>query len=332
MDETNQQCQELIFTKQNQIKEFQVNDVISDIFIVKSKSSVQDYANATKFRFTLTLADKSSEIEAKYWGSEDKTDVENLWQSLKSGDVVHVTARVQEYHDNLELNVNEGGITKLQDGQYPANLFLEESQKDLEAIYSTILNRISEMQNLQLKILCNGFYQDSKFKEAIKRSPATKMRHHAIVGGLLEHINNLLSVADSITNNYPELNKDLLTSIILLAQVGKTKHLTLSSTIDFTNEGQMLGDILLSCEMVQEKIKDQILDEKLKLKLLNAIISQQGKISWGSPKRPATPEALVYSKIKELDSSLDQMLTQIKEADSDSNFFYSKEFGNLLLD
>ena len=285
----NQTNQNLIFQKQSQIKNLATGDIISDIFIVKSKSSVQDYSSATKFRFTLTLTDKSGDIDAKYWGNENKTEVERLQESLKSGDVIHVTAKVQEYHDIKELNINEAGITKLRSDQYNANFFLEESKKDLNQIYNQILNKISDIQNLELRVLCNSFYQDPKFKEAMLNAPATKMHHHSFLGGLLEHIDNMLHHSELICKLHPELDKDLLTSITLLACIGKISNLNVSTTIDFSTEGYMLGDVILSTQMIQEKIKDQELDKNLKLKLLNAIISQKGKISWGAPKRPATP-------------------------------------------
>lgn len=331
MEETIDQQQEktLIFQKQTQIKDLIVNDIISDIFVVKSKSSVQDYASATKFRFTLTLADKSGEIDAKYWGSENKEEVDQLQLSLQSGDVVHITAKVQEYHDLKELNINDGGITKLQANQYHSNFFIEESKKDLEEIYQSILETISKIKNIQLKVLCNSFYQDPKFKEALLKAPATKMHHHSFLGGLLEHIDNMLKHSKLICQLNSELNKDLLTSITLLACLGKISSLELSSVIDISQEGHMLGDVFLSVEMLQEKIKDQELDEDLKLKLLNAVISQQGKKTWGAARQPATPEALAFAKIKDLDASISQMISLQEGSDTDSPFFYTKEFGNM---
>ncbi len=321
--------QTLTFTKQTQIKDLIEGDIISDLFVVKSKSSVQDYSNNTKFRFTLTLADKSGEIEAKYWGGESEEEVECLQQSLKSSDVIHITAKVQEYHGTLELNINNSGVTKLKTNQYHANFFIEESNKNLEELYTYIQQSISQMNNLQLKVLCQQFYNNQEFKMSLMHAPATKFHHHSYLGGLLEHIYNLLQHAKFLYNLHSELDEDLLTTIVVLACIGKIKNFTLHTTIDFSDDGHMLGDVVLSLQMVQEKIKLQEFDGGLRLKLLNAIISQQQKTSWGAIKRPATLEALTFAKIKELDASISQFISFQKNLNTDANFFYSKEFGNV---
>jgi 3'-5' exoribonuclease len=330
--ESNTTTENIQFSKNMQIKELKTGDIISDIFVVKSKSSVEPYNQNLNYRFTLQLIDKSGTIDAKYWGSEDQIAVQQLLDSLKSGDVVHVAAKLQEYQGNLELNINQDSLTRLNPSQYDANFFIEESKKDPNQLYQAIQATINRIEHPQLQKLCNEFYADQTFKHQLLKSPATKSHHHSYIGGLLEHIHDMLHLAIYLTKIYPKLDKDLLLSATLLCNIGKVNHLKTTTSINITSEGYMLGDMLLSVRMLELKLSNTILEESTRLKLLNCLISQFGKLKNGSPRNPATPEALALSLIKNLDSQLSLMLRQIqqvKDQDTDTPFFYTKQFGNL---
>ena len=157
------------------------------------------------------------------------------------------------------------------------------------------------------------------------------MHQYAFLGGLVEHTHNILQMAKALCVIHSELDQDLLLSIVLLAPIGKTQHFKIGTNIDFTQEGYLLGDMILSYDLLQDQMTQfPDFDKELHIKLLNAIVSQQGKVSWGAVKRPATAEALVYARLKELDSSLAQFLSVKKHIDSDEAIVFTKGFGNIL--
>ena len=317
------------FSKLTRIKELEEGGSISDIFVIKAKSSVQPYSNNSKYYFSLILSDKSGDIEAKYWGGNNKDAVESLQESLKSTDVVHVIARVQLYHNELQLSISDSNLTKLSKEEYDANFFIEESKEDLEQLYSNLLATIEQIKDSNLKQLCLSFYQCSNFKRAFSKLPATKNHHHAYLGGLLESTHNIVCQCKNISKIHPNLSNDLLLSIALLAPIGKIETLLVSTTIEYSRSGSYLGDLAQAYSLVEKRIESVCpnIAPILKLKLLNGIISQQARLSWGAAKKPVTAEAFVYSRIKELDANLDYFIQEQEKDDSGAEFVFSKDFG-----
>ena len=88
------------------------------------------------------------------------------------------------------------------------------------------------------------FYDDPGFTRRLARAPAARRVHHAYVGGLLEQITEMLSVAEAVVGLYPDINADLLRAGSLLHAVGKTAEFAVAMDIDQTDEGRLLGHIV----------------------------------------------------------------------------------------
>src|SRR5262249_40519252 len=138
-------------------------------------------------------------------------------------------------------------------------------------------------------------------------------------GGLIEHVVNMLEVADKILVFYPDVDKDLLRMGIFLHDVGKVRELSFDRTFGYTDEGQLIGHLVIGVEMVNEKVKaaEQLTGEEfpdeLLLRLKHLILSHHGTYEFGSPKLPMTPEAIALHHLDNLDAKVHMFAREIKD-------------------
>ena len=320
-----------MFGKVQNIATLDEGDTVADIFIIKEKGGFYEYAGS-KWRFELKIGDASGEMYLKFWGSEDKSSVEQLYNSLFVNDVVFLQGKISLFNNNLELSVNQGNeLKRLGNHEYEHGAFIKKSNKDVNLLWQELLDFISSVSNPELKNLLELFFHDLEFSTEFRKSPASMYRYNACVAGLLEHSLNVCKISLSLLKIYPTLNRDLLITGALLHDIGKIKQFDVHTSIEINKEGNMLGQVVLGLEMLNKKLEKISLNENIKLKLRNILVSNLGKKHFGAPKTPASPEALVISIAKELDAKTSFMLDLIKENKSSENFLYHKDFGNVFL-
>ena len=127
-------------------------------------------------------------------------------------------------------------------------------------------------------------------------SSAAKSVHHGFVGGLLEHTLSVTRFCDFMVKSYPILNRDLLITAAILHDIGKTKELSLFPQNDYTNDGQLLGHIMIGAEMVHDAAqKIDGFPQELENQLKHCILAHHGELEYGSPKKPAMVEAVALN-------------------------------------
>lgn len=87
--------------------------------------------------------------------------------------------------------------------------------------------------------------------------------------------------------------------------IGKIRELKYKKGFDYTDEGRLIGHILVGIEMVEEKIR-QVKDFPPKLAILikHLIVSHKGTHEWGSPKVPQDLEALILYNLDDLSAKV----------------------------
>ena len=135
---------------------------------------------------------------------------------------------------------------------------------------------------------------DPRIAQAYREAPAAKQLHHAWLGGLLEHVVSLLTLADRVAPHYPILHRDLLLTGVILHDIGKVRELSWDIGFEYTVEGVLLGHIQIGAALA-ERTMDGLPDfpPRLKTLVLHMILSHHGKLEFGSPKLPMIPESLV---------------------------------------
>jgi 3'-5' exoribonuclease len=167
---------------------------------------------------------------------------------------------------------------------------------------------IAGFTNPHLKRLLESIFGNEAIAMQYRTAPAAKTVHHAWVGGLIEHVLSLAQLAKFTGTHYANIDMDLLLAGVFLHDIGKITELTYARSLGYSDEGQLLGHIVIGLQMVDDKIR-QIPDfpPKLRELLLHMIISHHGQMDFGSPKVPVFPEAMLLHLLDNMDSKMELM-------------------------
>ena len=175
------------------------------------------------------------------------------------------------------------------------------------------------MKNPHLKQLVSSFFlEDADFEKRFKFHSAAKSVHHGFVGGLLEHTLNVTKLCYYYVKQYPFLNKDLLLCAALFHDVGKMKEISRFPENDYTDDGQLLGHIVMGVELVGASIRRiPNFPKKLASELKHCILAHHGELEYGSPKKPALMEAMALNLADNTDARMETM-TEIFDRSEDN--------------
>jgi 3'-5' exoribonuclease len=270
---------------------------ISEVYLCKHKQSA--LTKSGKPYDNVTLQDKTGTLDAKIWdpGSVGIEEFEAL-------DYVAVTGDVTSFQGNLQMSIKR--LRKVHEGEYNPGDYLPVSDKDIDEMYAELLGIIGTIGNTYLSRLLHNFFDDEEFAARFKFHSAAKSVHHGFVGGLLEHTLSVTKNCDYFSQNYPFLNRDLLLTAAMFHDVGKLRELSVFPENDYTDEGQLLGHIMIGAEWVGEEIKKidgfpVVLANELK----HCILAHHGELEFGSPKKPALVEALALSFADNVDAKME---------------------------
>ena len=278
---------------------------IADVYLCKNKQIAltkngKEYGN-------LVMQDKTGTIDAKIWdlGSPGVGEFETM-------DYVHVEADVTLFQNSFQLNVRR--IRRAQEGEYMEADYLPVSKKDIKNMYEELLGYIKSVKNPYLqKLLCSYFVEDAAFAKAFQFHSAAKTVHHGFVGGLLEHTLSVTKLCDYYAGYYPMLNRDLLLTAAIFHDIGKTRELSRFPENDYTDDGQLLGHIIIGTEMVGESIRSiPGFPEKLSTEFKHCILAHHGELEYGSPKKPALLEALALNFADNTDAKMETMIEALQ--------------------
>lgn len=286
----------------NEIKE---NDHVDSLFLVKEKSSAVTKTGNTYLK--LKLVDRSGEIEGRIW-----TSVENVAESFEKDGFVHVMGKAVSFQERLQVNITS--IESVREEEILFSDFFPMTEKDVDGMFQSLLEIGRQIKNPHLSQLLQLFWEDASFIELFKIAPASKWLHHNYLGGLLEHTLSVAQVVLKIASHYDGLNMDLLLTAAIFHDLGKVDELSYHRSFDYSDEGRLLGHIILGIERVEDKIK-QIPDfpKDLSTLLKHFLLSHHGQYNWGSPKKPMTLEAVLLHFLDDMDAKINGIQQFIKK-------------------
>jgi 3'-5' exoribonuclease len=298
------------------IRDLKEKEPITAPFLVKYAAVAVDKNG--KSYMNIVLMDKTGELETRVW--------DNIAQY--SGQVVRdafvwVEGKCQAYQGRRQIVVNK--LTLLREDEVTVKDYLPESLLDAEKLYEQLVGYIKTMQDPFYRALAEAILiEDAEIVDRVKRAPAAKSVHHAYKTGLLEHVVSITSILDGLANHYGKyLDRDLLFLGGFLHDIGKLWELSYDRVTDYTNEGKLIGHLVMGVELVERKVRelDQqtgrlpgLFPDEKKLLVKHLILAHHGKLEYGSPKEPHCLEALVVHYIDDLDSKVNAIRTFI-EAD-----------------
>jgi 3'-5' exoribonuclease len=196
---------------------------------------------------------------------------------------------------------------------------LPHTEHDVSKLLERLRGTLLKLGNLHLRGLIECFLMDEHFLAGFCKAPAGIRNHHAYLGGLLEHIVTLLDAADRLLPLYPDIDRDLLMTGIFLHDVGKVRELSYGKVFAYTDEGQLIGHLIIGVEMLDEKaarvpeLTGEPFPTELLLRLKHMIVSHHGSYEFGSPKLPMTPEAIALHHLDNLDAKVHSFTRDIRD-------------------
>ncbi|HCJ76319.1 3'-5' exoribonuclease YhaM family protein [Thermoguttaceae bacterium LCP21S3_D4] len=285
---------------------------VNEIYLCKNKQSA--LTKAGKPYEALILQDKTGTLDAKIWepGSVGIDDFDRF-------DYINVVGDITSFQGALQLNVKR--VRKATEGEYEPKEYLPVSEYNVDEMYEQLLGYIKQMENPYLKKLASSFFiEDADFAKRFKFHSAAKSVHHGFVGGLLEHTLSVTKLSAYFADNYKILNKDLLVCAAMFHDIGKLEELSTFPENDYTDEGQLLGHIMIGAMEIAERIKTiDGFPVKLAHEMEHCILAHHGELEYGSPKKPALPEAVALSYADNIDAKMETMrelLANVPEGDT----------------
>jgi len=306
------------------VKDIKKGDKIADNFLVAEKSMA--FSQKGSPYLNLRLKDKSGELDSKVW--ENAVELDRLF---KKGDIIFVEGNAASYKNAIQLSIFTIKKTPWEEIE-PAD-YLPSVNKDVNAMFAEILSYINNIQSEHLKKLLQVFFSEEKNTEMFKKAPAAKGFHHIYLGGLLEHTLSVVRLLEKVSEHYPNLNKDMLITGGILHDIGKIHEFSYQSLIDYSDEGRLIGHIVMGVGMINKVIASlPDFPEQLSLELRHLLLSHHGEFEFGSPKRPKTLEALVVHYIDDLDAKLNAFETFISDAGNEDSDWtaYNRFFDRFL--
>src|SRR4051794_37087648 len=221
-------------------------DAVDELFLVADK---QLRANRQgNLYLQLELRDKTGAVGARLWNAS-----EGLARTFDPGDYLRVRGKVQVFQGALQMilsHLEVADASRLE----PAE-FLPQGAQNIARLTARLREVLLGLTNPHLRALAECFLIDDEFLRKFTAAPAGIKNHHAYHGGLLEHVVTLLNVADKVVGFYPELDRDLLLTGIFLHDIGKVDELSYERAFSYTDEGQLIGHLVMGVEMLRRKVE-----------------------------------------------------------------------------
>ncbi|MBW1771758.1 MAG: HD domain-containing protein [Deltaproteobacteria bacterium] len=281
--------------KHTWVEEIQENAQVTGLYLAKVKRTAVTRKGDPYL--TITLGDRTGEVEARVW------DRVEIFSSLfKEGDILDILGHASTYRNRIQLTLTD---LKVAEDVGDPSLFLESTAHDVGEMLGALRTIFKEMHDGPLKELVNRFLSDRQFISLFKKAPAAKNFHHNYIGGLLEHTLSVCQMSLNLSRHYGQLDGDLLVTGAFLHDIGKVQELKYDHQIDYTDEGRLLGHLVLGVGMVEEKVlgMDAFPREQDNL-VKHLILSHHGQFEFGSPKRPKFLEAFALHLIDDMDAKM----------------------------
>ena len=305
------------------IKDLKAGTEIEETFAVRSSDVRQGRGGGSYL--AATIGDRSGEVTALVWQNVDR-----LREVFEPGNVVAVIGQVQRYNQQLQVVVRKAETVA--EEQVDHEDFVRSSAVDPVVLWKRLNSFIEEVGDDDLQQLLIRIFSDPEVERLFKVAPAARGMHHAFRSGLLEHTVSVVSAAKMLAQHYGA-DQDLVVAGALLHDLGKIWELELGPSIEYTDDGRLLGHLPMEVLYVEKRISElERFSAETRRLLLHILLSHHGEFEYGSPRRPKTPEALLVHMVDNMDSKMAGMWEAINADGSDDEAWtpYSRILGRFV--
>ena len=282
-----------IYRKRVFCADLEIGQEVSEVFCV---ARVQRRTGRNGSFLTLEFVDRSGRIPGVAWDEVDRlTDV------LVEGAYARVGGRVTDFRGEPQIQVLEAAPAP---PTVEPSDYLPSGPVPPQRAMAGIRRLVESMTDAGLRGLVRAFLDDPEFARRFAVAPAAMLHHHAYVGGLAEHTLSVMELCEQVARHYAELDRDLLLAGAFCHDLGKIEELAVEPGFPYTEEGQLVGHVVLGHQMVLDRAREMGLSPERVLDLGHLVLSHQGELEWGSPVEPRTLEALVLHFLDNLDSKV----------------------------
>ncbi len=269
-------------------------------YVLRSKQ-LESFRDPARGNFlTLVLGDRSGQLIARVW-----ENAEIAYEDVLEGEIIKLDGETESYLERTQIRIFR--LRSAEPNEYDMRDMLPSSERDPEEMVKELKTFIDSIKDQHLLALVNNFFNDDEFFKLFIQAPAARRVHHAYLHGLLEHTLEILVLAQTTLQLYPQINADLLSAGILLHDIGKVREYSWELDINYTNEGRLLGHVVMANEMIAIALQSlPDFPEDLSLRLRHMLLSHHGRYEWGSPRRPKTLEAIALHHIENTSAQLNR--------------------------
>jgi 3'-5' exoribonuclease len=296
-------------TDQAPLRTLKEGDTFNGILLAQ-EAAFRTSAKGSEY-LEVKLADASGDLKGILW---DIRAIEGDLDRVAADAFLKVKGQISSYNGRLQIRLDK--VRYVPDAEVgDLSSFFPVSSRPLETMTAELDALIASIRDPWIRRLLEVlFLEDAPRRAAFLRAPAAKSMHHAFLGGLLEHTLSVASMAERACAHYEGMNRDLVMAGVLLHDLGKTEELTFERSFGYSDAGNLLGHIALEASWIG-RAADGIPDfpENLRLQVLHIVLSHHGRLDYGSPVLPKTPEALLVHYLDDLDGKLEAMFRSMNE-------------------
>ncbi len=261
------------------------------------------------------LCDRTGRLPTRLWNATELST-----RGYDNGDYVYVEGTTQIFQGSMQLIATK--ISKADPTKIDEEDFLTIARDDIDRLASKAADLLRSIADPSLGNLAECFLQDRELWGRFTLAPAGVKLHHAYPGGLLEHTVQLMEMSDRLSTCYPEADRDQLVLGAFLHDLGKTQELRWENELSYSDEGQLLGHVILGLDLLEQKIHEteelsgEEFPKEMRMRLRHMLVSHHGEQEYGSPRVPMTLEALILYSLDTMDAKAAAFVQQMRD---DSN-------------
>lgn len=280
------------------VKDLRRGETVGDIFLVEGANFKQ--TRNGKFFIQMTLRDFSGAVKGLRWEA-----TRDEFRRIEQNPFLRVQGRVEEFQGSPQIIIDEHEPLSAEDAQVNPAEFLPRTRYSIEDMEAELDRTIESIEDVDVRRILVAVMARPGVREGVRSAPAGKVMHHATIGGLLEHIVSLLRLSERVLEHYPHLDRSMLLAGVILHDLGKIDELTYQTGFGYSQEGQLVGHIVMGVTWIDEVARSLgDVDPEKTLELKHLVASHHGKLEFGSPKMPMTAEAMALHFLDNLDAKL----------------------------